>query len=110
MNLWQTIFVALYGFLGLFLSIKGFIESHRREKVHHETILLFPLGIFVWGDAVVFGMFWFLTAAVSLLLADWTLFLLIISVFWLVRSLGETFYWFHQQFSPLDRWPKKRFD
>ncbi len=110
MKFWQELFIVFYGLLGLIISIKGFIECYKKDNVHHETIYLFWLGIFVWGDAVVFGLFWFLISMLSVILKDWVLFLLFISVFWLVRSLGETFYWFNQQFSPLARWPKKRFD
>jgi len=58
------------------------------------------LGGFVWGDVVVFGLFWFLVSIAVLYLQDWILFLLIVSLFWLVRSLGETIYWLNQQFTP----------
>ena len=46
---------------------------------------------------------------VVIILNDWILFLLILSVFWLVRSLGETIYWLNQQFSKINRNPPKKF-
>jgi len=48
--------------------------------------------MFVWGDAVIFGLFWTVALIVAWVLKDWYLFLLIVSVFWVVRSLGETIY------------------
>ena len=105
MNNWENLFIATYGLIGLILGIWGFIECHKKENAHGETFHLFSFGIFVWGDAVIFGIFWFLAAIASLILQDWLLFLLIISSFWLVRSIGETFYWFNQQFSKVILWP-----
>ena len=72
------------------------------------TFTLFIFGIFVWGDATVFGIFWFLASITTLLLNDWILFLLVFSVFWVVRSLGETIYWFNQQFSKVIQWPPEK--
>lgn len=57
------------------------------------------LGIFVWGDALILSLFWSVTAVICLWLQDLWLFLSIVSIFWLVRSVGETFYWFLQQFA-----------
>lgn len=61
------------------------------------------LGMFVWGDVLVLSSFWVLVAGVSLMLQSWWLFLLLVSTFWLVRSLGETVYWFLQQFASQKR-------
>jgi hypothetical protein len=41
-------------------------------------------------------------------LNDWLLFWLIVSVFWAVRSWGETIYWLNQQFSTIERNPPKK--
>jgi hypothetical protein len=78
--------------------LKGLVES-KKGKAYELTPFLLPFGIIAWGDAVVFGLFWTGVSLVSYFLNDWILFLLIISVFWVVRSLGETIYWFNQQFS-----------
>jgi hypothetical protein len=99
MEPWQRSVIAVYGALSFLVFLKGFHESKDKNNAYGLTPFLTFLGIFAWGDAVVFGLFWIASSAISLLLKDWYLFLLIISVFWVVRSLGETIYWFNQQFS-----------
>jgi len=91
--------------LSLFLFCKGVYESHKNNP-YGLTKLFYWMGIFVWADAVVFGLFWFLVSLVILFVfKSWLLFLLIVSVFYLVRSVGETIYWLNQQFSTLNRNP-----
>ncbi len=107
MNSWQQNFVLGFVLLNLVIFLKGFYETKYKRNAFGLTRSLFFLGIFVWGDAVILGLFWIITSIAALLLKDWYLFLLIISVFWLVRSLGETVYWLNQQFSTLNRNPVK---
>ena len=95
------------GLLNFGAFASGYYISRYKKNPIGNTFFLYPFGIFVWGDAIVFGIFWFLASAVTLFLNDWILFLLIYSVFWLVRSVGETIYWFNQQFSEVKRMPKE---
>lgn len=99
MSFWQQTFIVVYAFVNLLVFIKGFYESKYKKNSYVLTRYLFPLGVFAWGDAVIFGPFWVISSIIVLVLNDWYLFLLIISIFWVVRSLGETIYWFNQQFS-----------
>lgn len=108
MKFWQTEILIVYGLLSFLAFIKGLYESAGKNNAYGQTPWLFWMGIFAWGDAVIFGLFWFLSSTLAYLLNDWLLFLLLISVFWLVRSLGETFYWFNQQFSRIERNPPNR--
>lgn len=96
MHIWQALFLLAYALSSLLLAVKGFYESHRKRN-SFGTVHTFVLGVYVWGDAVVFGVFWFLISIITLLLADWVLFWLIFSLFWVVRSFGETIYWFNEQ-------------
>lgn len=80
-------------------------QTKTKKNSFGETPYLFPLGIFVWADGVIIGLFWSLISFTVYLLRNWKLFLLIFSLFWFVRSLGETIYWLNQQFSPLNRNP-----
>ena len=105
---WQKIILFSYAVLNLTIFVKGYHECKYRKNVYKLASYLAPLGIFVWGDAVVFGLFWTLASLISFLLKDWALFLLIISIFWVVRSLGETIYWFNQQFSTIVRSPPNK--
>ena len=81
------------------ISLKAIYLVKNENKAFTETPWLLPWGAFVWGDAVVFGLFWFLISTASLLLKDWLLFWLVYSLFWVMRSLGETIYWLNQQFA-----------
>ena len=105
---WQKIIVIIWGLFSLALSLKGFYESYDKKNVYGLTPYLSPWGIFVWGDAVIFGIFWTLVSVAVLILKDWILFLLIISVFWVVRSFGEAIYWLNQQFSTINRNPPEK--
>ena len=102
MNLWQTIFLILFSFKALVALIIGLKQS-LKGNTFSLTPYLFFLGAFVWADAVIFGIFWVIVSAFCLFTQDWLLFLLITSVFWLVRSAGEVVYWFNQQFSVVER-------
>lgn len=105
MNSWQQTLIFLYAAFNFLVFFRGYYESKYKKNAYGLTRPLSFIGAFVWGDAVVFGIFWVLSSLVALALKDWYLFLLIISVFWVVRSLGETIYWFNQQFSTINRNP-----
>ncbi len=107
MLLWQTIFIIFFGIFNLIASVMGLYQSKVKKNHLKITYFLLPLGIFVWADAVIFGIFWFAVSLTSLFLNDWIIFLLFFSVFWLVRSFGETIYYFNQQFSQIRRQPGK---
>jgi hypothetical protein len=106
-NTIQTFIISIFGTISFFTAIKGFFESFFKNNPFGQYFPLFFLGIFVWADAVILGLFWSLISLTCLLLNDWILFLLIISLFWVIRSLGEIIYWLNQQFSPIIRNPPK---
>lgn len=101
MELWQQFIIILYGIIAFIAFISSFNACHRQKKSFEDTPVwsIFFTG-FVQADNVVFGLFWTAIAILTLLLNDWLLFLLTLSLFWLVRSLGETIYWFFHQFIP----------
>lgn len=109
MENWQKLFIILWGIISLVMLIRGFRECKDKKNAFNLTPLLNIFGAFVWGDAVIFGIFWTLVSTVTLILNDWILFLLITSVFWVIRSFGETIYWLNQQFSPVKRNPPENF-
>lgn len=108
MEIWQIVILLVYGLVNLILSGKGFYECKYKKNAYGLTRPLVIFGIIAWGDAVVFGPFWVSSVIVTYFLKDWNLFLLIVSLFWVVRSLGETIYWFAQQFSTVNRNPPKK--
>jgi hypothetical protein len=105
MLIWQRWFILVFGLLNLTVFSRGVFEVRKKNNPFGRSFGLGFLGIFVWGDAVIFGLFWCLTSLICLFLQDWLLFLLVFSIFWAVRSFGETIYWLNQQFSGLNRNP-----
>lgn len=96
---WQYIILWLGLITSTLIFVRSFFESSRKNNQFQETPWLLPWGIFVWADGLIFAPFWLGVFVVCLLLNDWKLFLLIYSVFWAVRSLGETVYWLNEQFA-----------
>lgn len=89
----------------IYATSKGWYACRHHKQAYKLSPEYFLLGAFVMGDAFVLGIFWTGVAGLILLLQDWLLFWLIWSVFWVVRSAGETIYWFNQQFSTINRNP-----
>lgn len=108
MTLFQLILVAIYAIVSFLVFLKSLQESINKKNSYGDTYFLYPLGIFVWGDGIIVGFFWTISAFISIALKDFLFFLVIISFFWVVRSYGEMTYWFHQQFSPIIRNPAEK--
>lgn len=98
----QSVFLLVFLFVNGFLLLRSKKECAQNNSFGLTYGLSF-LGMFVWGDVLVLSIFWMVVAVISLLLKDWLLFLLLFTVFWLVRSFGETLYWFLQQFATVKR-------
>ena len=98
MNELQRLVVIVYGIVSLAAFIKGFWEVKYNTNRHGLTPFGL-LGIFVWTDAVVIGLFWVLASVFVLLVDDWAVGLLILFLYWVVRSAGEALYWMLQQFA-----------
>lgn len=108
MELWQKVLISINTGLSLIIFFKSIYESVKKKNSYGRTPWLFFLGIFVWGDGVILGLFWIIVSAISLVINNWILFLLSTVVFWLIRSSGETVYWIVQQFSPINRNPPEK--
>lgn len=94
-------FILIIGFISLVTSFVAFSAAKDRQRILARPYKICePLGSFVWADHVIFGPFWTIVSFMTYFLGDWKLFLLIFSCFWLIRSSGETIYWFFQQFHP----------
>lgn len=106
------LYLPLYQFAFLFLFLLAniwiFVTSFQQVRMRNSfglTPNLIWMGSFVWADAVVFSLFWILTSLICIILHDWLLFWLATSLFWSIRSFGETMYWLHEQFSTRRRNP-----
>lgn len=88
--------VFLYSLLAIAV---GYENLYRKKNPFGLTPYFTLLGVFVWADSIVFGVFFALSSLICLVLANFTLFLLVYSVFWVIRSIGEQIYWFLEQFA-----------
>lgn len=107
MLIWQKVLITLFGSLSFILACKGFYECSRKNG-YGETIPWLWTGILVWADAPIIGTFWVIVSLVSLLINSWILFFLLGSIFWTIRSIGDTIFWFNQQFSNIKRCPPEK--
>lgn len=100
---WQEAIILIYSVCALWGSYYSYIQCRQKRNAYGLTPQFYAYGAFVYGDMLVFGMFWSLVGIVTLFMQDWLLFLLVQSLFWVVRSVGETIYWFNEQFSTKTR-------
>lgn len=92
-------------FYSLVAAVLGAWQTLSRRNPYGLALPFLPLGVFVWGDALVLGIFWMGVVMVLSWWPDWRLFGLIVSAFWAVRSAGEMVYWLNRQFSVAQREP-----
>lgn len=100
----SQVFFLVFALFNALSFAQAFYQTKNKKNPFGLTPHLNWQGSFVWADAVVFSIFWFLSALIGLFHGT-TVFLLILSLFWTIRSLGETIYWFNQQFSTIERNP-----
>ena len=105
MAIFQTLILIFFLIYSLLCLILSFYQLKYKKNPFGLTPVFTLLGAFVWGDGLVFGAFWLLIISFCLILNDFLFFLLVFSLFWVVRSLGEMVYWLNQQFSTKDRNP-----
>ncbi len=112
MNFWQSIVVVLLGFY----SLSGFLLGLKHRKNPFGLTPYYNIiGAFIWTDTIVFGLFFFLVSLFCIIFQQFLLFLIILSVFWTIRAIGEQIYWFLEQFAsnhrnpPHTLWPSKLF-
>lgn len=58
MNAIQVAVVSVLGIISLLIVIRALYELLENKNSFGKTVILFWLGIFVWGDGVVLGFFW----------------------------------------------------
>lgn len=89
--IWIAICLILF-----FLSIKK-VRSNKKgcDFIYRWG---FFIGAFVWEDLLIFSLFHIGVSVITIIFGDFKLWLLFFVVFWLVRSAGETLYYFLQQF------------
>ena len=97
----------------LFFNLLLFAYSFFRVKNSGQKVDFligwgFEDGIFVWEDAVIISFYNIITTLLALLLHDLRWAAAAYLVFWFVRGLGETIYWFLHQFVIKKQYPHNR--
>ncbi|MCB9806909.1 hypothetical protein H6768_03370 [Candidatus Peribacteria bacterium] len=69
-----------------------------KGKIHFTYTWAALMGGFVWEDVLIFSIYGGISSILTLLFRDYRLGILFFLVFWIVRSAGETLYFFLQQF------------
>lgn len=97
---WQQLTILITGLLGLISLVLGIYWAVVKDLSFYKPSRIFnPIGVFVYVDGIVIGLFWFLTAILIFYFNDWPVFILTYTAFWFIRSLGEVQYWINQQFA-----------
>ena len=100
--------IVLWAFfvINLLLFLYAFIQVKNSGKTIKFLISWgFEDGIFVWEDAVIISIYNILTTLIAIILQDLRWAITAYLIFWIIRGLGETIYYFLQQFFPVKQYP-----
>ena len=93
------IFIAVFGLINLTLAVYSIHKIKKdRERVNFTWWWTFLNGSFCWEDVLVFGILHFAFALTATIIDNATFWLIFYLVFWIIRSAGETLYFFLEQF------------
>ena len=95
--------------LNFILALISFINVRNSGT---EVVFIFwayPLGAFVWEDLLIFSIANAIACLFVTFIKDFRYIFIYFLSFWLVRSIGETFYWFLQQFSVNTLYPHDQY-
>src|SRR5687768_11298572 len=91
----QTTFLLFFAFFNLCLLIRAYYLI-RKGGFYTNTHWLVPMGIFVWGDALVIAPFWAGMSLIGIWLAPLDI-LRFMLLFYTIRSGYEVIYWINHQ-------------
>ncbi|MCS7092503.1 MAG: hypothetical protein NZM26_04075 [Patescibacteria group bacterium] len=100
----MNFFLPILSAFCLLILIYSIFQS-KKGNAFYPTKLLYPFGIFVWGDGIVISIFWLIVSLFCLFQKDSLYFWLFVCLFWAIRGIGETIYWLNEQFSERHRNP-----
>lgn len=91
--------------ISAFLAIVSFLNVRNSGEEVRFILWASGIGAFVWEDMLIFALYNIMASSIILWIHDFRCALLFADVFWIVRSVGETFYWFLQQFNQPTEYP-----
>lgn len=95
-----TLSLLLIAAVVFFLSL----EKSKKNGFYADTPWLIPLGIFVWGDGLILGPLWMVSALVFYWLSPLNI-LRYFLLFFAIRSSYEVIYWINHQVAKKDYRP-----
>ncbi len=99
---YQQLIIMLSGITLICIIISCIAVSQGNFSQFEPELFFFglPFGSFIWGDLFIFSLLWFVLCIMLLKAKNPRYFWIALCSFWLIRGVGETLYWFVQQFSP----------
>jgi hypothetical protein len=93
----RLVFCLLVVILGICIGLCSYRFS-KRGKFYADTLWLSPFGVYVWGDGLVLGPFWFISGLLFYLLTPLNIIRYYL-LFIVLRAAYETVYWLVHQSS-----------
>lgn len=91
----KVVVVSLFLLLNVVITYLA-ITRTRNNQFYSDTFWLLPLGIFVWGDALIIAPFWIFSASLFYFLSEIEI-LRFVLLFFIIRSAYEVVYWIVHQ-------------
>lgn len=104
-----NIFLKLWIILNFILFILSIINVRNNFETVTFITWAYSLGAFIWEDLLIFSIYNIIACLITFLFNDFRFILIFPICFWFIRSLGETFYWFLQQFHEPDNYPLNKY-
>lgn len=99
----QTASLFVFACLNLLIFFRA-LHFVKKGGFYTNTHWLVPIGIFVWGDALVIAPFWVLMSILGLWLTPLNI-LRFVLLFYAIRSAYEVVYWINHQVAQRDYMP-----
>ncbi|MEN8253343.1 MAG: hypothetical protein ABFQ62_03140 [Patescibacteria group bacterium] len=81
--------------LSVFIFSLSVFKS-KRKQFYSDTNYLIPIGIFVWGDALILAPFWMISSIIFMFWPILWIFRYVL-LFWIFRSAYEVVFWINHQ-------------
>lgn len=96
----KLLLILLFSVVGIYSSIRSY-QNSKKNNFYGNTSFLNLFGIYVWGDGLIIGPFWLLSAGIFTVIDEMWIIRYIV-LFYAVRSLVEIIYWINHQVAQRD--------
>lgn len=91
----KVITILIFALCNFFIFLLSLRKS-RSNQFYSDALLLFPLGIYVWGDGLMLAPFWIISSVIFYFLSLQQI-LNYFLIFLIARSAFEVIYWLNHQ-------------